>query len=412
MDILHVDMNSFYVSCELIDKPNLKSQPVAVGGDEKLRHGIILAKTPMAKKFGVLTGEPIWQAKKKCPNLLIFPPNYEKYIRISKAAQKIYYSYTNQVEPYGMDECFLDITGSKKLFGSPEKIAFEIKERIKTELKVTVSVGLSFNKVFAKLASDMRKPDYCTFIYKENYKKIVWPLKVQDMIMIGPQTTKKLNKINIKTLGDLAEADPEILRKNLGINGIKIYNWSNGMDNTRVKDYYQIIPIKSIGRSITCKEDLLNYEEVRAVIQKLCEDISKRLIENNYLARGVNVGYRKNNLSHESSDVLLDYPSNSTLEISAKAMDVFLKNFTFKDDEKIRALYIRAIKLIQNREAIQIDLFNDVKKHFKYLSLEKAIYNIRNRYGKNSITYGNLIGDLKIPNDGRELVAMPTSFWI
>lgn len=410
MDILHVDMNSFYVSCELIDRPDLKNQAVAVGGDEKLRHGIILAKTPKAKQFGVLTGEPIWQAKKKCPNLTILPPNYEKYIRISKAAQKIYYSYTNQVEPYGMDECFLDVTGSFKLFGKAEEIGYQIKERIKRELKLTVSVGVSFNKVFAKLASDMRKPDYLTSINKDNFKKIVYPLKVSDMIMIGQKTTDKLNKINIKTLGDLANSDPEILRKLLGINGLRIYNWANGWDNSKVRDYYETIPIKSLGRSITCKSDLLTFEELRAVVQKLSEDLSKRLIENNYLARGISIGYRKNSLVYESYDTLLAYPSNSTLEISAKAMEVVKNKFSFVNGEKIRAVYIRAIKLVENRDSVQVDMFNDIEKHFKYINLEKAVYKIREKYGRDSVSYGNLLGDLKMPSDGRELVTMLSSF--
>lgn len=412
MDILHIDMNSFYVSVELIERPELKGKAVAVGGDEKLRHGIILAKTPLAKSFGVKTGEAIWQAKVKCPDLIIIPPNYDKYLKISNLAQKIYYSYTNQVEPYGMDECFLDISGSLKLFGPPEKIAYEIKERIKSELKVTVSVGLSFNKVFAKLASDMRKPDFVTVIKKENFKNIVWPLKVEDLIMIGPATANKLNKINIKTLGELANADPLLLKRLLGINGVKLWNWANGRDYSRVKDYYEAIPIKSIGRSITLREDLINFEEVRSVIQKLCQDISKRLIENKYLARGINVGYKGNDFSHNGFDILLSYPTNSSLEISAAAIKVLREKFIFSDTNHIRALYVRAIKLISNEELVQLSIFKDIKKHYKYLSLEKTIYNIRKKYGKDAISYANLMGDLKMPNDGREEVIMPASFWV
>lgn len=193
-DILHVDMNSFYVSVELRDRPEYMEKAVAVGGDEENRHGIILAKTPLAKKYGVKTGEPIWQAKKKCPGLVILPPHYDKYIEVSKKAHKIYYSYTNQVEPFGMDECFLDVTGSKRLFGDGYNIGNEIKSRIKRELKVTVSVGRSFNKVFAKLASDMAGRDEICEINRDNFKKVVWPLEIDEMIMIGIKNQEEIKQ--------------------------------------------------------------------------------------------------------------------------------------------------------------------------------------------------------------------------
>lgn len=409
-DILHVDMNSFYVSVELRDRPEEMEKVVAVGGDEENRHGIILAKTPLAKKYGVKTGEPIWQAKKKWPSLVILPPHYDKYLEVSKKAHKIYYSYTNQVEPFGMDECFLDVTGSKMLFGDGYKIGNEIKSRIKRELKVTVSVGRSFNKVFAKLASDMAGRDEICEINRDNFKKVVWPLEIDEMIMIGVKTKRKLNKINIYTLGDLAGAESSMLRSLFGINGLKFKNWANGYDDSKVLDYYSQIPIKTIGRSITCSEDLLNEFEVRAVIQKLSQDISKRLIENKFLARGIHVGYRDHDLCSFGYDRMLDYPTNSSIEITELAMEVLREHRELEN--RMRAIYIRAIKLISDRESIQADFFKDISSHEKSLNLESAIYFIRKRYGKDAITYANLFGDIKMPNDGREMVIMPHSFFM
>lgn len=405
-----MDMNSFYVSVELRDRPEEMEKAVAVGGDEENRHGIILAKTPLAKKYGVKTGEPIWQAKKKWPSLVILPPHYDKYLEVSKKAHKIYYSYTNQVEPFGMDECFLDVTGSKMLFGDGYKIGNEIKSRIKRELKVTVSVGRSFNKVFAKLASDMAGRDEICEINRDNFKKVVWPLEIDEMIMIGVKTKRKLNKINIYTLGDLAGAESSMLRSLFGINGLKFKNWANGYDDSKVLDYYSQIPIKTIGRSITCSEDLLNEFEVRAVIQKLSQDISKRLIENKFLARGIHVGYRDHDLCSFGYDRMLDYPTNSSIEITELAMEVLREHRELEN--RMRAIYIRAIKLISDRESIQADFFKDISSHEKSLNLESAIYFIRKRYGKDAITYANLLGDIKMPNDGREMVIMPHSFFM
>ncbi|MDO5715692.1 MAG: DNA polymerase IV [Tissierellia bacterium] len=409
-EILHVDINSFYVSVELREQPKLMKEAVAVGGDEKNRHGIILAKTPLAKKYGVKTGETIWEAKKKCPQLILLPPHYEKYLQVSRLAHNIYYSYTNQVEPYGMDECWLDITGSKKLFGSADQIAHKIKRQIKNELGVTVSVGLSFNKVFSKLASDLKKPDALTIIPPKDFKKIVWPLPIQEMIMVGSSTTQKLNRINIYTLGELANTDPAILKSLLGINGVKLWHWANGHDDSYVRDYFHSIPIESIGKSITCSADLENNEEVGKVIQKLCQDISKRLIENKFLARGIHIGYRDDAFLSFGYDALLPYPTYSSLELFYSAYDIFKKHHTWK--QKVRTIYVRAIHLVPDRNIIQSNFLHKMTSHYRRLVLEKNIYHIRKRFGEEAITYANLMGALKMPSDNRDIVKMPPSFFI
>ncbi|QQK07413.1 DNA polymerase IV [Miniphocaeibacter halophilus] len=405
--ILHSDMNSFYASVELIDYPQYKGLPLAVGGDEENRHGIILAKTLEAKKMGVKTGEAIWEAKKKCPNLIILPPHYEKYLYYSKKAHDIYYDYTNQVEPYGMDECWLDVTGSIKLFESGEKIAEEIRNRIKKELSLTVSIGVSFNKVFAKLGSDMKKPDAVTIINKENFKNIVWPLKCEELIMVGKATKKKLNKIGIKTIGDIAKTKVNILKNILGINGVKLWKWANGIDDSEVRDYHYKSSVKTIGHGITTKSDLVNDNEVRDVFQELAQDISRKLIEYELLATGVAINVRSNLLTRKTFQKKLAYPTFSSLELTEAAMELF-KQYDWNSN--LRTLTIRAIDLIDDNYAFQVCMFENIKEHERNIKLENTIYSIRKKHGENCITYCNLLVNDKMPTDDREKVIMPYSY--
>lgn len=405
--ILHSDMNSFYASVELIDYPEYKGMALAVGGDEENRHGIILAKTLEAKKMGVKTGEAIWEAKKKCPNLIILPPHYEKYLYYSRKAHNIYYDYTNQVEPYGMDECWLDVTGSTKLFESGEKIAEEIRNRIKKELSLTVSIGVSFNKVFAKLGSDMKKPDAITIINKENFKNIVWPLKCDELIMVGKSTKNKLNKIGIKTIGDIAKTKPNILKNILGINGVKIWKWANGIDDSKVRDYHYKPPVKTIGHGITTKSDLVNNDEVRDVFQELAQDISRKLIEYKLLATGVAINIRSNLLTRKTFQKKLAYPTFSSLELTNAAMELF-KQYDWSSN--LRTITIRAIDLIDDNYAFQVCMFENIKEHERNIKLENTIYSIRKKHGTNCITYCNLLQNSKMPTDSREKVIMPYTF--
>src|SRR5699024_6103310 len=260
--ILHSDMNSCYASIEAKLNPKLRGLPLAVAGNVENRHGIILAKSQEAKVFGIKTGEPIWQAKNKCPNLVIVPPQYDQYLIHSRMARKIYYDYTNQVEPFGLDECFLDVTGCIHLFGSGEKIALDIKERIKKELGITVSIGVSFNKIFAKLGSDYKKPDAITVIKKEDFKDIVWPLPVEAMIGVGSATKRKLNSLGIFFLKDLANAPLDLMKSMFGLVGAELWTNANGLNIEIVNDFHHMDKIKSIGNSTTCRKDLKNLNEV------------------------------------------------------------------------------------------------------------------------------------------------------
>jgi len=254
--ILHCDMNNFYASVECMLNMKLKDKPVAVGGDVENRHGIILAKNYHAKKYGIQTGEALWQAQQKCRDLIIVPPHYEEYLKYSKLAREIYAQYTDQIEPYGMDECWLDVSGSRNISGSGEEIANKLRKQMYFELGLTISVGVSFNKIFAKLGSDMKKPDATTVIPEDTFREKIWHLPASDMLGVGRATEKVLNSYCINTIGDLAHAPRELLKRRLGKCGEMIIDYANGLDHSRVAPFDYELPIKSVGHGITTKEDL------------------------------------------------------------------------------------------------------------------------------------------------------------
>ena len=278
--ILHCDMNNFYASVECLYRPEIRNKPVAVTGDVESRHGIVLAKNMIAKKMGVTTGEAIWQAKNKAPNLVCVPPDYSKYLRFSRLARNILYNYTDRVEAFGLDENWADITGSLGLFSSAYDIAEEIRQRVKDELGVTVSIGLSWNKIFAKLGSDYQKPDAITVITKDNYQDIVWPLPVSDLLYVGRATTRKLLSRGIVTIGDLANSDPLLLQMFLGKWGLTLSSFAKGLDESPVRHIDERAVIKSIGNSITAPRDLTNDLDARLLFICLAESVAARLREN------------------------------------------------------------------------------------------------------------------------------------
>ena len=277
--ILHSDMNNCYASIELLHRPELRGKPLAVGGDPEARHGIVLAKDQFAKKAGVKTGMALWQAKQVCPDIVFVPPRMDLYLRFSRLAHEIYGDYTDRQEAFGIDESWLDVTESCSLKGSGEKIAEEISRRIKKELGITVSIGVSWNKIFAKLGSDYKKPDAITVINQENYKNIVWPLPVEDLLFVGRATKKKLNKLGIYTIGALAETDSDILKIHLGKVGMILSYFANGNDNTPVCHQDENAPIKSIGNSTTTPRDLTTETDVSIIVWLLAESVSARLRE-------------------------------------------------------------------------------------------------------------------------------------
>ncbi len=404
--ILHSDMNNCYASIERKLNPSLVGKRLVVCGSVEDRHSIVLAKSYEAKAFGVKTGDSLFEAKMKCPGLVAVKPHYDEYFKFSKLAHKIYYSYTNQVEPFGLDECWLDVTGSEKLFGSGETIAHEIKERIKKELGITVSIGVSYNKIFAKLGSDLKKPDAVTVISKNDFKEIVWPLSTDAIIGIGSKTKKKLMYMNINTLGELAKADANLLKRKLGIRGLYLWHYANGYDTSEVCDYYHRDKIKSISRGVTTKADLNSYDEVKKIFEELAIEVSKKLIEEDLKAGGVRITIRDKNLSYVSFQKIFSETSISALRLNDKAMELFKERYDFK--EAIRSLTISAINLTRNTKTEQLSLFAP-KKVIKDDRLEKVFNEIREKFGKDKIGYLGLELNSKMP-EKPSVVTLPSGF--
>ena len=404
--ILHSDMNACYASIEAKLNPALRGIPMAVAGNPANRHGIILAKSEKAKKMGVKTGEPIWQAMSKCPDLTVVPPHYEEYLRHSKMARALYYEYTNQVEPFGLDECYLDVTGSVHLFGSGEEIAEEIRKRMKEEIGISVSVGVSFCKIFAKLGSDMKKPDATTVISEENFREKVWPLPVRDMVGIGPATERKLNKIGVFTLGDISQAPVNIMKNLLGVNGVYLWQYCNGMDIRPVIDRDHKEAIKSIGNSSTTRRDLNSDEEVYNVLQELSFSVSRRLREAELEAMGVEVFVRNSELQSFNFSKKINMASQSSITLVREAMEVFKEKYRWAFP--VRAVGIRAINLRGQGGGSQMDVFLNHEKFQKSEDVDTALYKIRKKYGKNSITFAALKKDIGLPSDMTEIVTLPS----
>lgn len=402
--ILHSDMNACFASIEQKLDPSLRGKAMAVAGDPKNRNGIILAKSEEAKKMGVKTAMPIWEAKTKCRDLILVPPQYDEYLKHSKMAKKIYYDYTNQVESFGLDECFLDVSGSLKLFGSPIDIAEEISHRMKDELGLTVSIGISFCKVFAKLGSDMKKPDAITVI-GDDWKDIVWPLPVRKMLGIGRATERKLNRMGIFNLGELARAPEELLRLSLGVNGTYLHSYANGKDTRPVVDINYRDDIKTIGNSSTCRQDLVDDREVKKVLKELSFSVSRRLREAGLEARGVEVFVRDTELFSRTYQRKFSLSTQSSIILADKAYELFKEKYTW--EKNIRAVGIRAINLVKEGHPGQLDVFLDYEDQEKSESCDKAIYDIRKKYGKDIISFAGLKGDIKLPEEINEIITLP-----
>ena len=403
--ILHSDQNSYYASVEMMLDPSLRGKAVAVCGATEERHGIVLAKSEKAKKCGVKTGMVNWEARQLCPDLVLVPPHYDQYLKYSKLAQNIYQRYTDLIEPFGMDECWLDVTDSRWSGGEPMAIAERIRRSVREELGLTVSIGVSFNKVFAKLGSDMKKPDAITEITPENYREKVWPLPASDMIYCGRATTAKLAKYGIHTIGDIATTDPEFFHRLMGVNGLALWRYASGTDTSRVmhKDY--VAPIKSIGHGITCVADLVDEEEVWKVIFELAQDVGHRLRIHGLAARGVELWVRGNDLMGAQYRGHLPVLTQLPSEIAAGAFKLFRERYSWAT--KVRAVTVRATSLVPQATPVQLLLFVDAQRLERRERLQNAVEAVRERYGKKALTYAVLMGDLKMPGDGREMVKMP-----
>src|SRR5665647_201587 len=389
--ILHCDMNSFFASVELLPHPELRDKPVAVSGSPKDRRGIILAKNELAKRRGVKTAQTIWQAKQKCPNLILLPPHHDKYEEYCKIINAIYLRYTDMVEPFSIDESWLDITASLDHFQkSGKEIADEIRTVVKNETGLTLSAGVSFNKIFAKMGSDYKKPDATTVINNENYKQILWPMPVRELFFVGAVTADKLKSMNIISIGDLATSNPEYLVSSLGKHGQQLYDYANGLDESPVAYFTDRKEYKSVGNGLTFKRDLTKKEDIRTALKALCDRVAARLRAHDIKCMGIKIDIKDPSFKVISRQTQLDIPTNLSSEIFETAMQLLQNNWRFGDP--IRLLTITGINLVQEQSEEQLSLFfNDNKDKEKQRAVEETIDSIRVKFGKYAIIYLSLI---------------------
>ena len=388
--ILHCDLNSFYASVELRSRPDLQNVPVAVCGDPTSRHGIILAKNEPAKKFGVQTAETIWQAKKKCPELVLLPPHHKLYRQVSKEVNTIYEQYTDLVEPFGIDESWLDVTGSLHLFGDDARqLADDIRARLRQEVGLTISVGVSFNKVFAKLGSDYKKPDATTVISRENWRDIVWPLPVGDLLFVGRAAQRTLGQYGVETIGQLAACKPEMLEQLMGKMGVQLYRYANGLDDAPVRPRHQREPVKSVGNSTTFPENLTRWEEIRSGLQLLSDSVAGRLRKEGLYCGGVAVAVKDAQFRTVSRQMRLGTPTHLMRDIFEAAQE--LTRRIWKAPTPVRLLSVTALYITDSADSYQqLDLLagDAPLRDQRQEQLESAMDTIRGKYGRDAIAFG------------------------
>ena len=377
--ILHSDLNAFYASVEMMLDPSLRGKAVAVCGSTEERHGIVLAKSELAKKAGVKTGMVNWEARQKCNGLIMVPPQYEEYLKVSQLVRAIYGRYTDLIEPFGMDEAWCDVSGSACM-GSGVDIAEDIRQAVKEELGLTVSIGVSFNKIFAKLGSDM--------------------------IYVGRSTSRKLANLAIYTIGDIANTPPDVLKHLLGINGLALLQFASGRDTSRVMHREYESPVKSVGHGITCNADVQSEEDAWLVLLALSHDIGHRLRIHSLSAGGVQLTIKDNELNYRQCQAPLRLPTQSSLEIAQEARRLLHGNYTW--DKPVRALTVRGITLASQKEPLQWDFFNDAARHEKRQTADDTVDMLRGRFGMNCIFPSSLVKHtLTEKSDPHDLVRMP-----
>lgn len=393
--ILHSDLNSFYASVEIRNNPTLADKPVAVGGDEQARHGIVLAANPLAKQYGIRTAETLWSARRKCPDLVIVPTHFDEYHRFSQAVRQIYLDYTSQIEPMSLDEAFLDVTGSRELFGDGETIAQTIRTRVKEELGLTVSIGVSFNKIFAKLGSDYKKPDAVTIFSRENYRELVWPQPVGNLLYVGKATAAKLAGIGIHTIGELAAADPAALQMLLGRMGPTLHDYANGRDETPVAEYVNREQAKSIGNMITAPRDIRTPADADLVLWPLCENVAHRLRRHGMCASSVSLYIRDIQLVTHTRQCQLTPPTWLARELMEHARGLLARHYKWK--LPIRTLGVTAGDLVPaDQVSLQLDLDGTAEKRDKFERIERAMDGLKDRYGSAAVRRGTELLDPKL----------------
>lgn len=407
--ILHVDLNNYYASVECLYRPEIRDKPVIVCGDAEARHGIVLAKNYPAKTLGVKTGEAIWQAKQRCPGVIIVQADFKKYLRFSRLARKIYAEYTNQIESFGIDEAWLDVTGTEQIFGTGQVIADTIKQRLQKELGLTGSVGVSWNKIFAKLGSDMQKPNATTIITPDNFRDSVWPLPVGELLYVGRSTRCKLQNRAIYTIGDLAKRDISDLKLLLGVWGETLWHFANGLDAAPVKQVGEESLIKSVGNSTTTPRDLVNNQDVKLIIYVLAESVAARLRKYGFKCRTVSISVRGNDLISFERQSKLSNPTFLSNDIAQKAMELFKTNYRWGNS--IRSLGVRGAGLVTADSHVQLDLFDNSNLDAEILA--GTVDNLHKRFGHYSVQRCSMLLDRQLTgfNPKEDHVIHPVSFF-
>ena len=408
--ILHVDANSFYASCECLYRPSIREKPVAVCGDPEARHGIVLTKNQHAKKYGVQTGEAIWQAKQKCPSLVVVPPDYPLYLHMSRRMHEIFGQYSDKVESFGLDESWVEISADDMDVRKGQLVADEIRHRIHRTLGITVSVGVADNKVMAKLGSDYKKPDATTVLLPDLYEQIVWPLPVSDLLYVGPATTRKLARIGVCTIGQLANLDESILAYKFGKIGYMLKAFALGLDTSPAKPIEVSLPIKSVGNSTTPPHDIENMTDVKELVYLLAESVATRLRENNFKARCISVSARTTELVSSSCQTTLSQSTCLAKEIAETALRLFEQRYRF--GFPFRSMGINCSQLSALDAPVQVDMFGEDERRVKQEQLERSIDGLRSRFGHQVIRRGIVLSDLSYSeiNPKEEHIIHPVGF--
>ena len=371
--------------------PELRDKPLAVCGSQEERHGIVLAANYIAKPYGVKTGMAVWQARQRCPHLVMLPPDMGEYIRFSQMTREIYEDYTDQIEPFGLDENWLDVTGSVGMFGSPMTIAREISDRMKFELGITCSIGVADNKITAKLGSDYKKPDAITRIERDNYREVVYPLPVEDLLYVGPATSKKLRGLGISTIGGLAQAPLDTLTRKLGKMGTVLQTFALGLDPSPVQKSSHIPNIKSVGNSATTPRDMTCDSDVELMLLLLAESVASRMRELASRCTVVEVYIRDVELNSFCRQRKLEVPTCSSDEIAQTACDLFRQNYRWV--RPLRSIGVRGAGLVEATAGTQLSLYPEETRRDKWERIDAAVDRLRQRYGYRSIQRARLFTD-------------------
>ena len=407
--ILHSDANSFYASVECLHRPDVRNGPLSVCGDPEMRHGIVLASNQQAKKQGVKTGMAVWQAKQKCPGLVVVPPDYALYKHFSHMLREIYECYSDRVESFGLDECWLDLSNPDFSIADGEQKAHEIRLRVKNELGITVSVGVSNNKIFAKLGSDMKKPDAVSVISPDRFQELIWHLPASDLLYIGPKTTQKLRSCGILSIGDLANAPPDMLKSRLGKNGLLLQGYANGWDRSPVKPTTLEEAIGSIGNSITPPHDIKTVDDARCIYYLLAESVGTRLRESNLESKCISISIRTTELLSYSCQRTLRMTTNLTSEIASIACQLFTERYIYH--LPLRSVGLNCSALSMEGAPVQLDLFVNQLQRDKIHQLDCAVDSIKQRYGNQVIVRGIVLAEPRIaqidPKDDHTIHPQP-----